>query len=102
MSDQEPTWTGTFTPAEYAARLAGVQDAMQQRAMDALIVTDPANLYYLTGYNAWSFYMPQCLVVPLSGVPHLFARAMDAQGAHHTAYLPPEQVHGYPETLVHR
>ncbi len=102
MSDRDQTWTGTFTPAEYAARLAGVQDAMQEREMDALIVTDPANLYYLSGYNAWSFYMPQCLVVPASGVPHLFARAMDAQGAHHTAHLPPEQVHGYPETLVHR
>lgn len=96
------TWAAPFTRAEYAERLRGVHAAMEQREMDTLIVADPANIYYLSGYNAWSFYMPQCLVIPRQGVPHLFARAMDAQGAHHTAYLPPEQIHGYPETLVHR
>jgi ectoine hydrolase len=41
-------------------------------------------------------------VVPASGLPHLFARAMDAQGAHHTAYLGHDHIHGYPEDLVHR
>ncbi|WP_434016652.1 M24 family metallopeptidase [Ornithinimicrobium sp.] len=87
---------------EYAARLARVQEVMAQRSLAVLLVSDPANLYYLTGYNAWSFYMPQCLIVPATGPPHLFARAMDAQGAQHTAYLPAQQVHGYPETLVHR
>ncbi len=102
MSEPHQAAAAGFTPQEYAARLSGVQDAMQQREMDTLIVADPANLYYLSGYNAWSFYMPQCLVIPVSGVPHLFARAMDAQGAHHTAYLPDDQIHGYPEALVHR
>ncbi len=102
MSQAEQTWTAPFPPAEYADRLAGVQAVMEQREMDTLVVADPANLYYLSGYNAWSFYMPQCLVIPVGGVPHLFARAMDALGAHHTAYLPAAQVHGYPETLVHR
>lgn len=102
MSEREEPWTAPFTRAEYAERLGGVQAAMEQREMDALIVADPANIYYLSGYNAWSFYMPQCLVIPRHGLPHLFARAMDAQGAHYTAYFPPEQIHGYPETLVHR
>ncbi len=102
MSEQEHTTVAPFSPQEYADRLVNVQAAMQHREMEALIVADPANLYYLSGYNAWSFYMPQCLVVPVSGVPHLFARAMDAQGAHHTAYLPADQIHGYPETLVQR
>lgn len=87
---------------ELATRLARVRQVMAQRSLAALVVADPANLYYLTGYNAWSFYMPQCLIVPASGPPHLFARAMDAQGAHHTADLSADQVHGYPETLVHR
>lgn len=94
--------TGPFPADEYATRLTRVQAAMAERGLSSLMVVDPANLYYLTGYNAWSFYTPQCLVVPVQGVPHLFARAMDAQGAHWTAMLPPEQIHGYPETLVHR
>jgi ectoine hydrolase len=91
-----------FSDEEFAGRLAAVQAEMARAGLDALLVSDPANLYYLTGYNAWSFYMPQCLIVPASGEAHLMARAMDAQGAHHTACLPPDRIHGYPETLVHR
>lgn len=91
-----------FTPGEYAERLRKVQDELAARELTALVVADPANLYYLTGYNAWSFYTPQCLVVPVEGRPHLFARAMDAQGAHYTADLGPHEIHGYPEHLIHR
>lgn len=89
-------------PAEHAGRLQRVRAAMAERGLGALIVTDPANLFYLTGYDAWSFYTPQCLVVPADGEPHLFARAMDAAGAAFTCNLPDEQIHGYPEDLVHR
>jgi ectoine hydrolase len=94
--------TRPFTDAEFAARLSRVQTVLAERSLAALLVADPANLYYLTGYNAWSFYTPQCLVVPAAGLPHLFARAMDAQGAHYTAYLDHDHIHGYPEDLVHR
>jgi ectoine hydrolase len=87
---------------EYDRRLARVRERMDSRSLAALMVTDPANLYYLTGYNAWSFYTPQCLVVPARGSPVLFARAMDAAGAGNTSWLPDEQVAGYPEDLVHR
>lgn len=87
---------------EYAQRLANVRREMDKRGMGALVVTDPANLYYLTGYNAWSFYTPQCLVVPAAHDPVLFAREMDAFGAGFTTYLPDELVEGYPEHLVHR
>lgn len=92
----------TVEPAEYADRLRRVRSSMADRELGALVVTDPANLCYLTGYDAWSFYMPQCLVVPADGEPHFFARAMDAAGAHFTCNLPAEQIHGYPEDLVHR
>ncbi len=91
-----------FPAAEFAARLAAVQQRMAAAGYATLIVSDPANLYYLTGYNAWSFYTPQGLIVPADGLPHLFARAMDAGGAHYTAVLPRENLHGYPEHLVQR
>ena len=92
----------TVDTAEYTERLRKVRENMRQRDLGALVVCDPANLFYLTGYNAWSFYTPQCLVVPAEGEPHLFARAQDANGATFTANLPAEQIHGYPEELVHR
>ena len=71
--------------AEYSDRLLRVREAMAQRGFAALVVCDPANMFYLTGYNAWSFYTPQCLLVGADGPPHLFARAMDAAGAGFTA-----------------
>lgn len=86
--------------AEYLDRMARVQHELAARDLAALVVADPSNLYYLTGYNAWSFYTPQCLIVPGSGDPHFFARAMDAAGAGFGRR--PAGVHGYPEALVHR
>ncbi|QDP98840.1 M24 family metallopeptidase [Microlunatus elymi] len=88
--------------AEYRDRVQRVQAAMATRSLAALVVADPANIYYLVGYDAWSFYTPQCLIVPAVGDPHFFARTMDAAGARFGADLGPERVHGYPEELVHR
>jgi ectoine hydrolase len=89
-------------PAEYAGRLARVRAVLADRGLGALVVSDPANLFYLTGYDAWSFYTPQCLLVPADGEVQLFARAMDAAGASYTCNLRADQIHGYPEDLVHR
>lgn len=102
MISTEPTQHPAFTAEEYGRRLDAVRAAMAERHLEALMVTDPSNIYYLTAYNALSFYTPQVLFVPLTGEMRFFARAMDAHGASHTSWLPPEQVHGYPETLVQR
>lgn len=87
---------------EYSLRLARVRAKMATSGFAALLVTDPANLFYLTGYNAWSFYTPQVLFVPAAGDMIFFARAMDAHGAGRTSWLAKEHVFGYPDDLVHR
>ena len=92
----------SFSPDEYLGRIASVRNRMVDQGLSALIVTDPANVYYLTGYNAWSFYTPQLLFVPAAGPLTLFMRDMDAQGAMHTSWLPPEDIVGYPERYVQR
>lgn len=91
-----------FSPDEYLGRIASVRNRMVDQGLSALIVTDPANVYYLTGYNAWSFYTPQLLFVPAAGPLTLFLRDMDARGATHTSWLPPEDIVGYPERYVQR
>jgi Xaa-Pro aminopeptidase len=88
--------------AELDRRLVAVRDAMRERGFDGLVVADPANIFYLTGYNAWSFYTPQVFYVPLEGAPVLAMREMDALGAHRTAIRYGDDVLGYPEALVHR
>ncbi|MGY4719684.1 M24 family metallopeptidase [Naumannella huperziae] len=92
----------TFSDAEYSARMAAVRRRMADAGLDVLLISDPANLFYLIGYDAWSFYTPQLLYVPLDGDTIFYARAMDAHGATRTSWLPADQVVGYPEGYVHR
>ena len=40
--------------SEYVDRLERVRIAMQVRKIDVLVVSDPANIYWLSGYDAWS------------------------------------------------
>ena len=46
----------SFTNQEYKERLNKVKKSMQDKGIDLLISHDTANMYYLTGYDAWSFY----------------------------------------------
>ena len=48
-----------FTRAEYAARLAKARAAMERAGIELLYVADPSNMYWLTGYDGWSFYVHQ-------------------------------------------
>ena len=89
-----------FTRDEYADRLQRTRQAMERHQIDALVVGDPANINWLTGYDAWSFYTPQVMVVGLELEPTWLGREMDAGAAKFTTYLPAEQVVAYPEHMV--
>ena len=43
-----------FARSEYVDRLERVRIAMQVRKIDVLVVGDPANIYWLSGYDVWS------------------------------------------------
>ena len=45
-----------FEKQEYKDRLKKVKISMQKKGIDLLVSQDPANMNYLTGYDAWSFY----------------------------------------------
>ncbi len=89
-----------FTRAEFAARLDKTRRAMAAKGVDLLIVTDPSNMNWLTGYDGWSFYVHQCVIVPPDGEPIWFGRGQDANGAKLTAYLRDENIIGYPDHYV--
>lgn len=89
-----------FSRDEYADRLARTRTAMSKCDLDVLVIGDPANINWLTGYDAWSFYTPQIMVVGLECEPTWIGREMDAGAATFTTYLPDEQVIPFPETLV--
>ena len=60
-----------FHPDEYNRRLTSVRAAMDERQLDVLIIGDPANMNWLTGFDAWSFYVPQVMCVVPDGPPVL-------------------------------
>ena len=70
-----PPFTEPSTPTACAASAR----AMSDQGLDVLIVSDPANMAYLTGYDGWSFYTPQGVAVGLDVDPVLFTRLMDAE-----------------------
>ena len=91
-----------FAKDEYDERLYRVRQSMRERNLDALIIGDPSNINWLTGYDAWSFYTPQMMLVGLDKGPFWMGREMDAGAARFTTYLTSNQIIAYPEDLVQR
>lgn len=93
-----------FGRAEYDLRLKRIRAGMRKRGLDLLIVNDVANQHYITGYDGWSFYTPQVVLVPVEddAEPVWIGRAMDAAGGLLTAWMKPENVVGFPEDHVQR
>src|SRR5206468_7277416 len=90
-----------FPRAEYLRRLAAVKAEMGRRDIDALFVSDPYNITYLTGYTAMSAYVPQGLVVSIhEEEPTFILRRMDAPAAIHQTFMEHDKIIGYPEDLV--
>tara|TARA_B110001454_G_scaffold46624_1_gene45854 strand:+ start:418 stop:1584 length:1167 start_codon:yes stop_codon:yes gene_type:complete len=91
-----------FTKEEYKHRLKKVQRSMQEKGIELLISQDVANINYLTGYDAWSFYYAQCVIVHANAEePICFVRAQDAGGAYIKTYLKNENIIQYHEKYIH-
>jgi len=91
-----------FSKEEYTQRLKKVQISMQDKGIELLISHDTANMNYLTGYDAWSFYYAQCVLVHVNATePICFVRAQDAGGAFIKTYLKNENIIQYQEKYIH-
>ena len=66
-----------FGMPEYKSRLASVRVAMAAADLDSLLVTDPSNMCWLTGYDGWSFYVHQGVVVTHDADPLWWGRLQD-------------------------
>jgi len=95
MSDRVP-----FPTSEYERRVERTRERMREAGLDALLVTDPANMNYLTGYESWSFYVHQGVLVTLDADPVWIGREMDAKSAEVTTWMADERVHYYTDDYV--
>ena len=91
-----------FSKDEYKQRLKKVQALMKKKGIELLISQDANNMNYLTGYDAWSFYYAQCVIVHVNAdEPLCFVRAQDAGGAFIKTYLKKENIIIYDEKYIH-
>jgi len=90
-----------FEKSEYLSRVQKTKERMAKDGVEVLIVADPANMNYLTGYDGWSFYVPQVVIVAVDQEePVWVGRGMDANGAKHTTFLSHSNIVGYPDHYV--
>lgn len=67
----------TFPMAEYERRLGELRQRMQERLLDAVIISDPGNLMYLTDYQTTGYSYFQALIVPLDDEPLMITRKLE-------------------------
>ncbi|MEM7319315.1 MAG: M24 family metallopeptidase [Pseudomonadota bacterium] len=89
-----------FTRAEYDRRLAKTRHAMADAGLDCLFVEDPSNMTWLTGYEGWSFYVHQGVLIFLDTDPVWWGRSQDANGARRTVWMSDANVHAYADGFV--
>ncbi|TVR14017.1 MAG: aminopeptidase P family protein, partial [Planctomycetota bacterium] len=85
----------TFPMEEYERRLNELRQRMQQRLLDAVIISDPENLMYLTDYQTTGYSFFQALVVPLEGEPVFVTRNMEESNVHARTWV--EKTEPYPD-----
>ena len=74
--------------------------AMREKNIDLLFLEDPANMAWLTGYDGWSFYVHQGVIITHDKPPVWWGRFMDGQGAKRTVWMELDQIRPYPDDYV--
>jgi len=95
-----PASLPAFSRGEFDRRLAKVRTAMEAQGIDLLFVEDPSNMAWLTGYDGWSFYVHQGVLVFHDEDPIWWGRMQDAHGAVRTVWMEDERVAWYPDHYV--
>jgi len=66
-----------FAREEYDKRLARLRQAMQARGLEACLISQPENIFYLSGLDHFGYFAYHALVVTREGPMALIARSME-------------------------
>lgn len=86
----------TFPIEEYQRRLDELRHRIEQRHMDAAVITDPENIMYLTDYQTSGYSFFQALVVPLEKEPFMITRKLEESNIIARTWV--ELTRPYPDT----
>ena len=72
-------WPGelAFEETVYAERLLQVQDDLQSGDLDGVLLFDPENMFWLTGYQTIGYFTFQAMYVPVAGKPVVITRVVN-------------------------
>lgn len=91
----------SFELGEYRERVRKTKDQMAALGIEVLLITNPSNMNYLSGYDGWSFYVHQMLVIIHDeDQPKWIGRGLDENGAKITTWLNHENIVPYPDDYV--
>ncbi len=76
-----------FEQSEYENRLGKVRKIMGDRGIDLLLVRDPSNIFYLTGYNTIGFSNYEILFITPEGDLTLLVRYLEKQITFATSWI---------------
>lgn len=102
----DPATYATFAIEEFRGRVSRVQQDIADRELDAVLFTRPQNIYYLTGFRSLgsglAAAMGQILAVliPASGEPRLFLRALEAKIAYQYCWCDVEAYRDYEDSYA--
>lgn len=77
----------TFPAEEYVRRMDELRLRMVERRLDAVIISDPENIMYLTDYQTTGYSFFQALVVPLELEPFMITRALEESNVIHRTWV---------------
>ncbi len=89
-----------FSIDEYGRRITLTRRAMERAGIDILFATDPSNQNWLTGYDGWSFYVHQGVLLSQEGPPIWWGRYMDMLGGRRTCWMDDDCILGYSDNFV--
>ena len=86
-----PAYDIPFDQSEYDDRLDRLRRAMEEQRLDGLILTEPSDIYYLSGYDTQGFWAYQAMIIPADGPLTLvcFVEEVlhaEARGLQHAGY----------------
>jgi Xaa-Pro dipeptidase len=86
----------TFPFTEYQRRLQELRKRIAERRLDAVVISDPENIMYLTDYQTTGYSFFQALVVPLDDEPFMITRQLEESNIHARTWV--ERTRPYPDT----
>ncbi len=95
-----PIENAHFTQSEFDRRITLTRAAMEAMGIDVLFLTNPSNMNYISGYDGWSFYVHQGVILTLDGPPIWWGRLQDANGAKRTVWMEDEEIIFYADRYI--